>query len=81
MLNGQKAKIHHIGTIQLTPSLTLCNAFHVPDFHYNLLSASKLAKQLTAHVIFTLAACYIQDLSMRQPLEIGRETDGLYFVD
>ena len=77
MPNGRQAKIHHIGTIQLTPSLTLFNALHVPDFHYNLLSASKLAKQLTAHVIFTPDHCYLQDPLMKQPLEIG----GLYLVD
>ena len=51
--NGKQAKVHHIGNIQLTLSLTLCNALYVPDFHYNLLFASKLAKQLTAHVVFT----------------------------
>jgi len=44
MSNGKHAKIHHIGSIQLTPSLTLHNALHIADFHYNLLSASKLAK-------------------------------------
>jgi len=52
MPNGKQAKIHHIRTIQLTPSLTLAYALHVPDFHYNLLSASKLAKQLTTSVVF-----------------------------
>jgi len=55
--NGKHAKIHNIGTIQLTPTLTLSNALHVPDFHYNLLSASKLAKQLQAHVVFTPSQC------------------------
>jgi len=81
MPNGEQAKIHHIGNIQLTPSLTLCNVSHVPDFHYNLLSASKLAKQLSAHVFFTPTTCYLQDHSMKQHLVIGRETSGLYFVD
>jgi len=33
MHNGRHAKVHHIGTIYLTPSLTLSNALHVPDFH------------------------------------------------
>jgi len=52
MPNGKQAKVHHIGNIQLTPSLTLCNALRVPNFHYNLPSASRLAKQLTTHVVF-----------------------------
>jgi len=53
MPNVQRAEIHNIGAIQLTPSLTLYNALDVPDFHYNLLSTSKLTKQLPAHVVFT----------------------------
>jgi len=44
MPNSKQAKIHHIGTIHLTPSLTLVHALHVPNFHDNLLSASKLTK-------------------------------------
>ena len=81
MPNGKQAKIHHTGNIQLTSSLSLCNALHVLDFHYNLLSASRLAKTLSAHVVFTPTSCYIQDPLMRQYLEFGRETGGLYFVD
>ena len=65
MPNGKHAKIHHICTIQLTPCLTLTNALHVPDFHYSLLFASKLAKQLTAHMIFSPYTCYIQVPSMK----------------
>jgi len=59
MPTGQQARIHHVGTVQLTPSLTLHNVLHVPAFQYNLLSASRLAKQLTAHVVFTPTACYL----------------------
>jgi len=44
MPNGKRAKIHNVRTIRLTSSLSLSNALLVPDFHYNLLSASKLAK-------------------------------------
>jgi len=81
MPNGKHARIHNIGTIQLTPTLTLSNALHVPAFHYNLLSASKLAKQLQAHVVFTPSHCYLQVPSTRQPLGIGKELGGLYLVD
>jgi len=81
MPNGKHAKIHHIGTIQLTPSLTLSHALHVQEFHYNLLSASKLAKELAANVIFTPHQCYLQGPSMRQPLAIGKENGGLYLMD
>jgi len=61
MPNGKHARIYHVGTIQLTPSLSLTNALY-PDFHYNLLSVSKLVHQLTAHVIFSPDQCYIQVL-------------------
>jgi len=81
MPNGKQARIHHVGTIRLCPSLTLCTALHILDFHYNLLSASKLAKQLSAYVIFTPTACCLQDPSMKMHLGVGGESSGLYFVD
>jgi len=46
MPNGKHSRIAHIGSLQLTPTLLLTNVLHVPDFQFNLLSASKLCKQI-----------------------------------
>lgn len=40
--NGNFLKVTHIGSVVLSPTLTLQNVLFVPNFHYNLLSVSKL---------------------------------------
>jgi len=45
MCNGKKAQIKHIGSLVLSPGLVLKGVLHVLDFHFNLLSISKLIKQ------------------------------------
>ena len=41
--NGESAQVTHIGTIVLSPSLTLTNVLCVPSFSFNLLSLSLIA--------------------------------------
>jgi len=57
MPNEKHSKIAHIGSVQLTPTLLLTNVLHVPDFQFNLLSVSKLCKQIVGKVIFTSTNC------------------------
>ena len=59
MPNGRKVDIKHIGSVVLNASLILQDVLHVPDFQFNLLSASKLAKHLSISVVFTVDSCYI----------------------
>ena len=42
--NGLQVLIQHTGSIHINDSLTLINVLHVPDFHFNLISASCLVK-------------------------------------
>ena len=41
--NGESTQVTHIGTIVLSPSLTLTNVLCVPSFSFNLLSLSLIA--------------------------------------
>ena len=59
MPNGKKIQIKHIGKVDLSTCLTLQDVLHVPDFQFNLLSASKLAKHLSTSIVFTPNSCYI----------------------
>ena len=61
MPNRRQARVHHIGTIVLSKDIILNDVFHVLDFHFNLLSASKIAKHLSSYVIFSPNLCFIQD--------------------
>ncbi|KAJ8431076.1 hypothetical protein Cgig2_033684 [Carnegiea gigantea] len=81
MPNGKQVQVKHIGIVVLGIALTLQNVLHVPEFQFNLLSASKLAKQLCSSIVFTPTSCYIQDHLKSNLLELGKETGGLYLAD
>ena len=61
MPNGKQVAVKHVGTVVLHPNIILQDVLHIPDFQFNLLSASKLAKQLSCSVVFTATSCYLQD--------------------
>lgn len=79
MPNGKQSKITHIGSVKLTPTLTLCNVLHVPDFQFNLLSVSKLCRQIAGKVTFTSTECTLQG-HMLQEVVLGNTRGGLYHV-
>jgi len=81
MPNGRQVQVHHVGTIILSKVVILKEVLHVPDFQFNLLSASKIAKHLSFYVIFSPNLCYIQDPLKNKQVVYGKEKSGLYFVD
>ena len=81
MPNGQQLQVKNIGTVMLSLNITLQEVLDVPEFQFNLLSASKLAKQLTGNVIFSPTSCYIQAPFRNNPLVLGEESGGLYLVN
>lgn len=52
----------HIGTVSLFPVYIIINVLFVPNFHFNLLSISKLTQQLSCVAIFSTDYCHLQDL-------------------
>ena len=74
-------QVENIDIIPLNTEITLHDVLYVPDFHFSLLSASKLAKHLSSNVVSTPNSCYIQDLLKNKQVVLGIEQGGLYFVD
>lgn len=60
--DGNTKRVNQIGTVKLTPKITLRNVLHIPDFKTNLLSVSKVAEGSNARVIFDKNGCVFQDL-------------------
>lgn len=72
----------HIGSISLTEQITLHNVFHVPDFHFNLISVKRLCQDMHCQLVFTNDKCYVQDiLEKKQPILLGSQKSGLYNVE
>ena len=66
--NGSHAKVVGKGTIQLSETLTLYSILFVSDLDCNLLSVSKLNKDLNCETKFLANSCVFQDLESSHDL-------------
>ncbi|OIT39815.1 hypothetical protein A4A49_63698, partial [Nicotiana attenuata] len=80
LTNGGCAKIEHIGSSFLSDFDKLENVLHVPDFKFNLMSVSKLTRDLSCAAIFLPELCVFQDLYNGRVKAIGKEDEGLYVL-
>ena len=78
--NGEQALVTHVGTVQVTSTLTLTGVLCVPSFSFNLISVSKLTKSLSCCLIFLGDCCFIQDLARWSMIGLGKEHNGLYLL-
>ncbi|CAL9028584.1 unnamed protein product, partial [Prunus brigantina] len=78
--NGEQAEIHNIGSIKLSKDLSLDGVLHVPKFHVNLLSVSKLTRALHCVVTFYPDFCVVQDVDTKKTIGLGKHFDGLYYL-
>ena len=61
-------KVNLIGTLCLENGLILKELLYVPSFKFNLVSVSKLIKDMACNVIFSNNACYLQEQLIKKPL-------------
>ena len=78
--NGESAQVTHIGTVILSPSLTLTNVLCVPSFSFNLLFISTLTLSQPYCLVFLSNYCFIQDLLPWKTIGMGKAVDGLYLL-
>lgn len=77
---GATAVITHVGDVTLPNGLRLKNVLHVPQFHHNLLSIHKLAKDEKCEVMFQLEKCCIMDSTSKKVIGVGKLKNGLYYL-
>ena len=70
-----------LGTIHLTPLITLTSIMSLPQFSFNLIYISKLTRTLNCSISFFPNYCLIQELSTKRIIGRGRESEGLYILD
>ncbi|XP_019244427.1 PREDICTED: uncharacterized protein LOC109224294 [Nicotiana attenuata] len=78
--NGEISNVTHTGTSSISARSTLSNIFHLPQFKFNLMSVSKMTKELACAATFYPHFCIFQDLFNGRVKEIGKERDGLYIL-
>lgn len=79
--NGYNVKIEGTRFIKLTDVISLYNVLYIPEFKFNLLSVSVLAKTLHSQVSFTTDECFIQDRTQDQMIGQGIEMENLYVMN
>ena len=78
--NGDETKVTHTGLSSISDGSTISNVLYVPEFKFNLLSVSKLTKELQCSASFFSEFFVLQDLFTGKVKEIGREQNGLYWL-
>ncbi|KAG8639966.1 hypothetical protein MANES_13G009802v8 [Manihot esculenta] len=63
LANGSQTQVKGIGDVQLLPSISLTTVLFTPECPYNLISISKLTKNLNCSVTFTADSVVMQDRS------------------
>ncbi|KAK2991895.1 hypothetical protein RJ640_011584 [Escallonia rubra] len=79
--NGDSIHVQALGRINLSKELILEQVLGVKGFCFNLLSVSKLARDLNCALTFWADSCVIQDLPSMRPIGAGRERNGLYYLE
>lgn len=77
---GGRCQITSAGNATIFGTSKIQNVIPFPDFKFNLLSVSKITKDLSCVVLFFPDFCVFQGLYNGKVLGIGREKDGLYFL-
>ena len=80
IIDGTFLPVSEKGLVHTTPSLSLSFVLQVLSFAANLLSISRITRDLNCSVTF-FPSCVFQDLQTRTTIGSGRETNGLYFLD
>ncbi|RVW83269.1 Retrovirus-related Pol polyprotein from transposon RE1 [Vitis vinifera] len=80
IVDGSKSKIVETGSIKLTKDLYLDSILHVPNLDYNLLSISKLARDLQCVTKFYPNSCVFQDLKSRKMIGSAELCSMLYLL-
>lgn len=77
--NGEMVQVTHLGSCALSANSVITNVFHIPQFKYNLLSVSRIIKELGYSVTFFPHFCVFQELNSGEVKKIGEE-GGLYWL-
>lgn len=77
MPNGDQAPIISTGNLPLTPFIYLKNVLGVPSCKVDLMSVSRVTKDLNCSVTFFPHWCILQDL---MTIGLGKQRDGLYHL-
>lgn len=78
--NGEVSDVTNMGSCNVANAGRIDNVLYLPEFKHNLLSVSKITKEINCCAIFYLGFYLLQDLCSRKVKVIGKERRGLYLL-
>ena len=81
MANGSLSFVVGKGTVSVSLNITLHSVLHVPSLNRNVVSISKLTRELQCVAKFYTSYCEFQDLHSRRTIGCAKERDGLYYLE
>lgn len=79
--NEDKIRVKGVDKTILPNGFKIDNVLNIPDFECDLLSVSKLTKDLNCAITFFADSCVVHDLHSRKLIGGGRLCDGLYCLE
>lgn len=79
--DGSLSAIVGTGDIVISPSLTLPKVLHVPNLLGNLISISKLTRDLNCQANFYPSHCHFKELESGRTIGNAKEREGLYILE
>ena len=76
--NGHRVFTKFYGDAIFNNKFFLTDVLYVPEFTFNIVSASKLSTNLKCHLIFSSTNCVIQDNQTKERIGIVKAKDDLY---
>ena len=74
--NGATYPVIGVGTVSLSPSLSLAHTLLVPSLSNKLMFVSKVTKELTCVVLIYSTFCLLQDILSKEIIGRGTKTGG-----
>lgn len=71
-------KVTLLGSVNISPDLTLVDVLYTPSFKFNLLSISKVTSTTPCSVVFNAHGCEFQDQTVKKQIASGEILGGLY---
>jgi len=79
--DGSICNIIGSGTVKPTSSITLSSVLGLPKLAFNLMSVSKLTRDLNCYISFFPDHCLFRDLKTNKVIGKGHVSDSLYILD
>ena len=79
--NGGSSLVVGVGTVFLSPTLTIKDVLYVPSINCNLFSVNQLAKSHNCVALFFPTHCVFHNVHTKKKIGSSKQSRGLYYLE